>query len=63
MLGAIPLINRWLADMAPRLPALAPHAVAWRDLAVVAQLLFHTPIIYRALPFGAIFLLLRQTYP
>jgi hypothetical protein len=43
MLGAIPLINRWLADMAPRLPALAPHAVAWRDLAVVTRLLFHTP--------------------
>ena len=42
MLVCIPIVGSWLADMAPRLQALQPHADAWKLLSQVCDLLFHT---------------------
>ena len=42
MLACIPIVGSWLADMAPRLQALQPHADAWKLLSQVCDLLFHT---------------------
>ena len=42
MLACIPLVDCWLSDMAPGVPALQQHAAAWKLLWQVCEFLFRT---------------------